>query len=340
MSDINSAIATMGGGSRLRKDIFFDMTKCIVQENPQLRRVLKDKLEDVLDDIFIEWPALHSHRNELINSMFEIEDYICRRTVADFDVFDEIESVTFKYTFKTIFMKIHREGTVLSVYEAASKECNNVRGRNMADHVVLISRCKREGHIENETWDVCVNMDLGLYKGTVLPDIGLRLYTPLTLDNNKVYGSVIVDSYHSSLEVNGDVLIEAESPVVTNNVNAFTIAGKGRLTIVAKGYMQPCIGTRTVTGLSYGRWSMSNCSPPSKIIIDGVDVICKSNTENFALGKFGSNAVPRIELRNGGHIVCPEMEGTRVIAERAEPPAGSTKIFGATRYKIIPIDTT
>ena len=98
--------------------------------------------------------------------------------------------------------------------------------------------------------------------------------------------------------------------------------------------MNACIGVETHTGMSYGRWE-PGAGVCKKIVLDNVRVICNSAVSDFALGNYGTEYVPEIELKNGASIECPEMHGKRVMVKSgAEDLWGSTKRSAPAVYEI------
>lgn len=139
------------------------------------------------------------------------------------------------------------------------------------------------------------------------------------------------------LLVKGNRKIKDIVPIIVEYpIEELTIRGEGEgavLRLYCDEDMQPCIGSRTHTGMSYGRWSMTTCSL-KKIIVDNVKVICYPKVENFSLGGYGVNAVPEIVLLNGGELHCPEATGKRYLVSFPKIPTGSTKISGSCTYAI------
>ena len=97
---------------------------------------------------------------------------------------------------------------------------------------------------------------------------------------------------------------------------------------------QPCIGTVTNTGLSYGRWEPSiRCT--KEITVENVTVECQSNDAAFSIGAYDWEDVPKIVCINGGRLICPETEGTRVLRKHGPCPNGSTKRISYPVYEIV-----
>lgn len=110
----------------------------------------------------------------------------------------------------------------------------------------------------------------------------------------------------------------------------------GASLVIESARQQPCIGPRTNTGLSYGRWSIANYPWLEKLILDNVHVVCDNKTPNFSIGTYGIEDVPEIVLLNGATIECPEVHGTRIMRRSGfEGIYGSTKSDVAAEYDII-----
>lgn len=121
-----------------------------------------------------------------------------------------------------------------------------------------------------------------------------------------------------------EVVIKPDRPVLRN------------LVLMPTEGMQPCIGPTTSTNLSFGRFSLSGAEY-NKLIIDNVNVICLPNEANpdFALGTYGKQYVPEIQLLRDGSIQCPETTGTRIMINNIQHYAGSTKLTGEAVYKCV-----
>lgn len=165
---------------------------------------------------------------------------------------------------------------------------------------------------------------------------GNKILAPLKLTDCKLYSDIQVSCDNDTIEIHGDVVVKSTTPihVICSDVSTVTIVGDGTLTLESE-YMQPCIGSMTNTGMSYGRWCPSTLrEKPSKIIVDGVHVVCKSKIKDFSLGAYNYEFVPEIVCLNGGSINCPEATGERLLVRVAAPPAGSTKISEEAEYTI------
>lgn len=141
-------------------------------------------------------------------------------------------------------------------------------------------------------------------------------------DNDVIetYGYSSIESYECPVQASGTL----------------TIKGSGILELKCKDSMQACIGTNTHVGMSYGRWEPGRDRPLEEIIIDGVQVICESPEKTFSLGNYGTNQMPKVTLRDGGRLLCPEMHGARVMLKSgAEGLCGSTKREHSAEYAIV-----
>lgn len=138
-----------------------------------------------------------------------------------------------------------------------------------------------------------------------------------------------------TLVCNGDTTITADVPVCTGQSDTLKIKGNGILILSCTEPKQPCIGVRTWTDMSFGRWSPADYpSKCKRIIVDGVRVVCVSMTPNFSLGSYNYEEYPTIECVNGGSIDCPEVRGKRFLKVKAFPPSGSTKISKRAEYVV------
>ena len=150
-------------------------------------------------------------------------------------------------------------------------------------------------------------------------------------------GAHLSFSYNAGFD--GTLLVEGNNFIMSEDcplqaTGTLTIKGSGSLTIDCFGKMQPCIGTMTCTGLSFGRWEPGR-GELDKIIIDGVKVVCHNGVRSFSLGSYGKSYVPVIECVNGGSISCPEVTGRRVMKKSgAADLIGSTKRVHPAVYEI------
>jgi len=146
----------------------------------------------------------------------------------------------------------------------------------------------------------------------------------------------VVDKDHTLIFIHGDVEITSAIPInITDNVKSILIYGNGTLTLNCKENQQPCIGSLTHTGMSFGRWSPIPCSLQTIYIRGNVTVKCNSLEENFSIGAYGYEEYPEIDLGKRASIICPEATGRRMPRYLPEPPSGSTKISESASYIIV-----
>lgn len=150
--------------------------------------------------------------------------------------------------------------------------------------------------------------------------------------DSKELPSVYLNEANNRLVIDGDTTIVGEIAVMAG-AEEIVIVGNGTLTLKSTEPTQPCIGSKTYTGMSFDRWSPVPCMC-KKIIIDGVRVVCESNTPCFSLGAYNYENYPEVECCNGGSLECPEMTGPRFLKYKAFPPEGSTKISEYAVYVI------
>lgn len=156
---------------------------------------------------------------------------------------------------------------------------------------------------------------------------GKHVHNPRLSDCRWLQSIYLADG--DTLFVDGDVTIEASCPII--GVGTVTITGTpgSRLCLRNIAHIQPCIGGLTNTGLSYGRWSESY-TVCREIIIDGIDVDCKSVEDNFMLGEYGTNNVPIITRLNGGTLDAVEVGKLRVMKKQ------QTKNLACSKYDDFP----
>lgn len=142
----------------------------------------------------------------------------------------------------------------------------------------------------------------------------------------------------NTLLIEGDADIVSESgPVVLTAAETCTIRGTGgTVTMRAKESQQPVIGGETHTGMSYGRWSPYSGKTLKKLIIDNIDLTLMSATPCFAIGNYGFEDFPEIELVNGAKLTSADYHmgsgKKRYLTYKPVPPSGSTKISESCEY--------
>lgn len=333
----NAASIMAGEGSN--SVISIDMCRCIEQVEPNKRRLLHDKLPDVIKGIYIKWPALQKYESDIMgNQAFRLEECLCNIAIKDCEVFGGVDEICIKFTDREVHMLVFKNSDLLEVYKAAISGGKGVeiQSRNEGNIVIMkenLSFDEMTSDSYRRTYYICVECGLNIKRGETIPS-KMRVYTPVTLNDNKLMTPIVVRD-NGVIETTGNVIVEAVVPILANGVKEVVIKGTGCLSLVSTGEMQPCIGTMTSTGMSYGRWSPSGERPPERIVVDGVTVVCKSLVENFTLGRYGTDEVPEIVLKNNGKIICPEVEGERIVTRQAKAPEGSTKISTKMEYGIL-----
>lgn len=176
-----------------------------------------------------------------------------------------------------------------------------------------------------------------------------RLQQDFTIDSDdaaltSVFGRPLYDvvmnvpyiaGENATIGVKGNSTIKTKDACPLQASGTLTIKGSGTLTVECEDILQACIGTNTHTGMSYGRWEPGRDKPLEKIVVDGVNVICRSAVPNFSTGSYGKAEVPVIECSNGGSIKCPESAGKRImIKSGAEGISASTKRDAPAVYAI------
>lgn len=157
----------------------------------------------------------------------------------------------------------------------------------------------------------------------------------LCLDNCEVYNDVNIATSKRVLEIKGNCSIKSETPIVVRD--SLIIRGIGEnptLKLIVTGNMQPAIGVKTSTGLSFGRYQVGY-GILNLIVLDNVDVTIENSVENFSLGTYGIEEYPRVELLNNAKLSCPETNGTRFMKVGPEYVAGSTKHSRPCTYVIV-----
>lgn len=242
----------------------------------------------------------------------------------------------------------------------------SIRNRSEVSEFLIFNTCKSiskvpielksEGKLEIHrmdskvcTFEVVREFDLGLTKTVYyvlhtnvdlydgLKDIPYhaKFYSGMVLKDCKVYSSFVAsEENHHTLMIDGNVTIIADNPIISyDHVKISGVPGS-RLTLIGMRHGQPCIGTVTNTGLSYGRWE-----PPirctKEIVVENVTVECQSNDAAFSIGAYDWEEVPKIVCINGGKLICPETEGTRVLRKHGTCPNGSTKRISYPVYEIV-----
>lgn len=319
--------AELMSGDKPSREIIFDMRKCLTLNEPGSVTLSSENFEMVLNEVFEQCPMLKNHMDVFDGiHAFHPEEGIYSLVNNDPSILDGFGIIKFFYPEYSIFTVIHRYEDIMKIYDH-SNDGSSVKTNYYSNDMVIF-----ESKTSDETifHHMCLKCSLNIEKGKVIPE-GIRVTTPVCLNENRIKTSIIVKKDNPIIEVHGDSVIEAVVPIWADGVDSVTIKGDGKLTLICTDSMQPCIGVRTATGLSFGRWE-SHGSPPRKIIVDGVMVTCLSQVDYFAIGRYGSEFVPEIIQLNGGELICPETSGNRVVRKRATAPAGSTKIIDRMEY--------
>ena len=173
------------------------------------------------------------------------------------------------------------------------------------------------------------------YKGMgFIPDTA-EILPGMLLENIKSYVCFTASEDNEyTLSVKGKSSITADVPIITSSEVTIKGAIGSILILQSIGEKQPCIGPVTCTGMTDGYWEKAG-QCPSRIIIDGVEVICHSKVPNFTIGQYGSGEMPDVVLLNGGKLICPEMDKKRVVSHWAKPPFGSTVVCESMEYTVV-----
>lgn len=242
----------------------------------------------------------------------------------------------------------------------------SIRNRSEVSEFLIFNTCKSiskvpielksEGKLEIHrmdskvcTFEVVREFDLGLTKSVYYvlhtnPELydGLRdipyhakFYSGMVLKDCKVYSSFVAsEENHDTLMIDGKVTIITDNPIVAyDHVKISGVPGS-KLILSGMSPNQPCIGSVTNTRLSYGRWEPAiKC--PKEIVVDNVTVECQSANPVFSIGAYDWEEVPKVVCIDGGKLICPEMEGIRILRKHGTCPRGSTKRISYPVYEII-----
>lgn len=188
--------------------------------------------------------------------------------------------------------------------------------------------------LKENTNDFIISIDTVFdYENTNEIPKGIKCKTPIKLYSGILRDTIVAESNRAVITVNGDLTIDTELPIDVCKCETLILNGCGTLRLKCSEY-QPCIGVRTNSGLSYGRWQIASYMKCKQICISGLHVICEPSEKDFSIGRFGTNDLPEIQIWNNGKLDCPEIKGNRVLEKEALPPSGSTKISGKPVYRI------
>ena len=174
-----------------------------------------------------------------------------------------------------------------------------------------------------------------LYGGLIDIPYHAKFYGGMVLKDCKVYSSFVASEKNDyTLMVDGKVTIIADNPIVAyDHVKISGVPGS-KLTLIGMSPDQPCIGSVTNAGLSYGRWEPAGRCP-KEIVVDNVTVECQSVNTAFSIGAYDWEEVPKIVCIDGGKLICPETKGTRILRSHGTCPNGSTKRISYSVYEIV-----
>lgn len=215
------------------------------------------------------------------------------------------------------------------------REDDKIKIQGMNSDVCVCEVLNGNDKVRAKTVYYVLHTNVNLYDG--LKDIpnGAKFYKGMVLKDCKIYSSFVAsDENDYILMIDGKVTIITGNPIVAyDHVKISGVPGS-KLTLIGMSLGQPCIGTVTNTGLSYGRWE-----PPirctKEIVVENVTVECQSNDAAFSIGAYDWEEVPKIVCINGGRLICPETEGTRVLRKHGTCPNGSTKRISYPVYEIV-----
>lgn len=97
---------------------------------------------------------------------------------------------------------------------------------------------------------------------------------------------------------------------------------------------QPVIGPKTNDNLSYGRYELPRGRFTTLQINECNVTLTTTAVENFTIGAYGTEMVPKLELSPNAMLNCPETSGQRMMQIGPEPLQGSTKHSRSCKYII------
>lgn len=208
-------------------------------------------------------------------------------------------------------------------------------------------------HAVNEKFIIGSDWDGAMTFGST-PYTIMKLTGPLVLDENKKFSYCRPisfsfkdiewkDTIHLKdgdvLKIEGNVSIGANCPIdATGSVTIEGVGENAQLSLCNYDVMQPCIGSKTHTGLSYGRWQVSSYKCVS-VTLSNIRVECDSVNENFTLGEYGTDRIPEIYLTNGAELIAPEINHDRVMTVGPAYESGSTKLSDGVEYELFELNT-
>lgn len=172
-------------------------------------------------------------------------------------------------------------------------------------------------------------------RGTARERFGDNVYLNLLINDDFTIISKPLLAVNGQLEIMSNYIVDCEVPIHTDRDESINISGNGKV-LLAAGVMQPCIGERTHTGMSYGRWAPVEGVHLKSINISGdIEIYCLPSEDNFSIGAYNYEEVPEINIAGNAKLIAPEMEGKRVLLKGVPQPDGSTKFSGSAVYGIL-----
>lgn len=338
---LNKAIGSMSPNTG--KKIVIDLSNFFEYYNPDSMKAKNtDGLYDLVNDklSFINENILSETLNKAFNFNAANLPYILKELVKtypnEFSSIRELVVTNTKFTDKTMFKAVVEHDKLLSeIGDFSDEYMCKVVSRVKSTLVVSKTVLGKDMPIrldDSHVYYIYMNIVLDLDNIKDVPK-GLMLTTPITLHNNVIHETIRATEGTAIITLNGDTTIDCNLPIDVTGCETLIIKGEGTLTLES-GEHQPCIGSKTDTGLSYGRWSLGKEFKCKRICISGVNVILNPGVPYFTIGRYGTNEMIDIEVWNGGRINAPELTGQRVIVQQALPPIGSTKISESMVYGI------
>lgn len=147
-----------------------------------------------------------------------------------------------------------------------------------------------------------------------------------------ITGEIKLTDYNNTLVVEGDETLTGEGPIVELLADTCIVKGDGgTLKLISTSRRQPCIGSETHDGMSYGRWSPVGCRC-KKLILKNIHLILESGVPNFTIGAYGYEEYPEVVLEDGATWEAPEAHKPRILFYCPKAPDGSTKISDDCEY--------
>lgn len=233
-----------------------------------------------------------------IDIRIDVDDYVTCNHVIDGAIADDgvgIVQESFRTVGNQIAIKWHGQehGHVYNASQDGTFYIKNASIVGSIRHVIAIESSSIDGDIY------------------VQPKASLRVF-----GKNKIKGSVFFDTSDIVITGAADGVLEIDGSNFPD---------------VGYRDMQPLLGARTWTGLSYDRWERAHLI--KTITVENVKVSIIPKNVHFTIGTYGYEKVPEVFLDNG-ELLCPEMTGKRLLIRNVGAPVGSTKISGKCTYFI------